>query len=186
MPDPIRVVSYLDPSLKMSRQARMAYAESRKESELVIHQGERPTVYVLRAMTSSQMRFVDAAQDQPERDARSFGFSCIEVLDVRRKDGAKDRVPKLQGTEVVRAADGTEKRLWTYDDLEALDYLAVKEIARVAYAASGFPVGVERRFPLPPLSALESLVMEELLRADASRSGAAVLSSSPATGQLPE
>lgn len=146
----MRAVCHFDQALDLSPDERVKYAHERPDaSTLKVIPGQTPTVFHVRPISRSMMKFCDRAGDDTDKAWRAFISGVERVTNVVRADGTF--AASVEPTGVV---PGSDVRIWKDDELEMFDYCAIIEIGAVAFAHSFFPRSIERRYPLLPSSPL--------------------------------
>jgi hypothetical protein len=161
-----RVVRVYDPAIDhdgMGIEAVAEYARSRSVELLRFLPGERPTIFHVRRLARSQIRWVREASSDDERRERAFRAGVTQVTDVRRADGGRfDWLPPASGSKAPRPAPE--------DALEVFGEIDVQEIGGVIWLDSFLARDLPRRYPLPAtsLDAIEAIIYHRAVQTSAS------------------
>jgi hypothetical protein len=132
--------SVYDDAIDWTRSPRLEYIEERDASVLHYYEGERPTMWTLRALTQSQVASAQEARE-PNNYMYAFYAACKGV------DG-----PGSEDFVFLNGADPKHKRL-TEDALEAVPSKVWAELGKLALDRAGVSSGESLRSGLPRGSA---------------------------------
>ena len=134
--------SVYDPAIDWSRSPRLEYIETRDAAKLVYYEGEAPTIWVLRALTQSQV--AAALQESPPL---SYLWAFLTGLRAVEGSGAGDYV-------FDQAADQQRRRL-SEDSFDRLVPAKVwRELGKLCLDRAELSEGEQPRFALPAGSPL--------------------------------